>query len=183
MRWALFIVLIAIAACVLAPLPGMMGAPDPGRECNPDAVSIDQNAYASAFGHWIFRQVAVLTTLVTVLVVAAFYLQIFHYSLGGWGTLARLSLVGMLALAAGWQLLSVSERWALRQRTGDGPSCLVQALETSASSKAAILTGPWLAAPPDRWTFAVRVDMAILLAVGLIAGLAFYALVRRLFRL
>jgi hypothetical protein len=182
MRWGLFLVLIALAVAVLAPLPSLMGAPDPGRECNPDAVFTDQRTYAGAFGQWIFRQLSVLTGLVAIVVIAAFYLQIFHYSLGGWGTLARLGLVGTLALAAGWQLLGVAERWALRQRTADGPSCLLQALNTSASAKAATLTGSWLAIPPDRWILAARVDMAILLALGTIAGLAIYSLVRRLFR-
>jgi hypothetical protein len=50
MRWGVFLVTILIAVTVLAPLPSLMGVPDPGRECNPDAVFTDQHAYAG--GLW-----------------------------------------------------------------------------------------------------------------------------------
>lgn len=183
MRWGLFLALVLLALAVLAPLPSLMGVPDPGAQCNPDAVFTDQQAHARAFGQWIFRQLSVLAILTAMAVFGAFYLQIFHYSIGRWGTMARLGLVSMLAFAAGWQLLGIAERWVLRQRTVDGPSCLLQALNTSASEKAAALSGSWLAAPPDRWILAARVDMVVLLVLGLLAGLAFYSLLRRLFRL
>lgn len=176
-RWSTLGLALAVLVGLLVLRDYLSVPPDPGVDCGVDNIMEMQIAHARAFGNWVSEGsfwAAVAAAAVTWL---AFYLQIWHTTLGTKGSLARLVTSLVLGILFGWRALATAAAWATQQKQ----SCLANALADPGLTRQHVAYSSLVL--PLGWENAARVDLLLLCVIAVALGYVTYRVASRVFSL